>query len=106
MVCTMTHCSDKVFFGAVQAKGGNPFWVSQTQAFLVPLKTGELIKSSLERVTLLLDDLPGTRFVPLMHPREKVGRGALSVLEERGNGAALQRPTHASKGGGPASGWA
>ena len=106
MISTMTHCSDKVFFGAVQAKGGNPFWVSQTQAFLVPLKTGELIKSSLERVTLLLDDLPGTRFVPLMHPREKVGRGALSVLEERGNGAALQRPTHALKGGGPVSGWA
>ena len=73
------------FFGAVQAKGGNPFWVSQTQAFLAPLKTGELIKSSgLERVTLLLDDLPGTRFVPLMHPGEKVGSGDLSVLEERG----------------------
>ncbi|MBJ7392804.1 MAG: ShlB/FhaC/HecB family hemolysin secretion/activation protein, partial [Chthoniobacterales bacterium] len=73
------------FFGAVQAKGENPFWVSQTQAVLTPLKTGELIKSSgLERVTLLLDDLPGTKFVPVMKPGEQVGSGDLTVFEERG----------------------
>jgi hemolysin activation/secretion protein len=72
-------------FGEVQAKGKNPFWVSQTQAFLAPLKTGELIKSKgLERVTLMLDDLPGTKFVPVMHPGEKIGSGDLSVFEERG----------------------
>lgn len=72
-------------FGEVQAKGKNPFWVSQTQWFLAPLKTGELIKSAgLERVTLILDDLPGTKFVPVMHPGEKVGSGDLSVFEERG----------------------
>lgn len=72
-------------FGEVRAKGNNAFWVSQTQAYLAPLKTGELIKSSgLERVTLILDDLPGTKFVPIMHPGEQVGSGDLSVFEERG----------------------
>ncbi len=72
-------------FGEVLAKGKSPFWVSQTQAFLKPLKTGELIKSAgLERVTLILDDLPGTKFVPVMAPGEKVGTGDLSVYEERG----------------------
>ncbi|RFC44524.1 MAG: Hemolysin activation/secretion protein [Verrucomicrobia bacterium] len=72
-------------YGEVQAKGKNPFWVSQTQTFLGPLKTGELIKSKrLERVTLMLDDLPGTKFVPVMHPGEEVGTGDLTVFEERG----------------------
>ena len=72
-------------FGEVLAKGNNPFWVARTQGFLAPLKTGELIKSEgLERATLLLDDLPGAKFVPVMQPGDKVGTGDLTVLEERG----------------------
>lgn len=72
-------------FGEVLAKGKNPFWVSQTQAFLKPLITGELVKSAgLERVTLILDDLPGAKFVPVMQPGDKVGTGDLNVFEERG----------------------
>ena len=72
-------------FGRVLAKGENPFWVAQTQSFLKPLKTGELIKSAgLERVTLILDDLPGTKFVPVMQPGDKVGTGDLRVYEQRG----------------------
>lgn len=72
-------------FGEVLAKGKSPFWVARTQAFLATLKTGELIKSSgLERVTLILDDLPGTKFVPVIQPGDKVGTGDLHVFEERG----------------------
>jgi hemolysin activation/secretion protein len=72
-------------FGEVLAKGKNPSWVAQTQSFLKPLKTGELIKSQgLERVTLILDDLPGAKFVPVMQPGDKVGTGDLNVIEERG----------------------
>jgi hemolysin activation/secretion protein len=72
-------------FGEVLAKGNDPFWVARTQAFLAPLKTGELIKTAgLERATLLLDDLPGAKFVPVMQPGDKVGTGDLQVIEERG----------------------
>ena len=72
-------------FGEVRATGDNPFWVARTQAFLAPLKTGELIESAkLERATFLLDDLPGAKFVPVMQPGDKVGTGDLQVIEERG----------------------
>jgi hemolysin activation/secretion protein len=72
-------------FGEVRATGDNPSWVARTQAFLAPLKTGELIESAkLERATLLLDDLPGAKFVPVMQPGDKVGTGDLQVIEERG----------------------
>jgi hemolysin activation/secretion protein len=72
-------------FGEVRATGTNPLWVARTQAFLAPFKTGDLIQSArLERVTLLLDDLPGAKFVPIMQPGDKVGTGDLQVVEERG----------------------
>lgn len=51
------------------------------QAYLRPLKSGEVIESSsVERVALLLADLPGYTAVPVVRPGAEVGTGDFVVL--------------------------
>lgn len=60
---------------------GEPKLAADAQAFLAPLKPGDVIESSsLERVTLLLDDQPGIKTTPIIRPgQELVGTGDLFV---------------------------
>lgn len=54
------------------------------QAFLSRLKPGEVIESSpLERATLILNDQPGIRLMPLVRPGQAFGTGDLEVKVER-----------------------
>jgi hemolysin activation/secretion protein len=66
-------------YGKVSAHGEEAFLRGAT-GFLSALPHGAIIESArLERVTLLLDDQPGARTVPLVRPGEEVGTGDLSV---------------------------
>jgi hemolysin activation/secretion protein len=57
---------------------------ARAQAYLSPLKPGSVIESrQLERVTLILDDLPGIKAVPVIRPGQDVGSGDLNVKIER-----------------------
>ncbi|MCV2355587.1 ShlB/FhaC/HecB family hemolysin secretion/activation protein [Paucibacter sp. B2R-40] len=67
-------------FGQIRTKSSNPSWAAQAEQFLSALQTGVVISSEpLERVTLILGDLPGVLAVPLMQPGSKVGSGDLEV---------------------------
>lgn len=66
-------------YGKVTATGDEKL-APQAQAFLGGLKMSEVIESaSLERITLLLDDLPGIRTAPVIQPGEEPGTGDLIV---------------------------
>lgn len=66
-------------YGKVQALG-DPGLAKSAQAFLTPLRPGEVIESAeLERAALLLDDLPGIRVAPLVRPGQELGTGDLEV---------------------------
>lgn len=55
------------------------------QAYLAPLKSGEVIESgSVERVALLLTDLPGYSAVPVVRPGTEVGTGDFEVMLKDG----------------------
>jgi hemolysin activation/secretion protein len=70
-------------YGKVTAHG-EPAFIGGAQGFLSALPKGALIESAgLERVTLLLDDQPGVRTVPLVRPGEEVGTGDLLVEVQR-----------------------
>lgn len=68
-------------YGKVRAAGS---LADSAQAFLAPLQSGDVIASaSLERATLLLDDLPGLKTAPIIRPGQEVGTGDLDVRVER-----------------------
>jgi hemolysin activation/secretion protein len=70
-------------YGKVAAHGESAF-TDGAQGFLSALPHGEIIESGkLERVTLLLDDQPGVRTVPLVRPGADVGTGDLLVDVQR-----------------------
>jgi hemolysin activation/secretion protein len=70
-------------YGKVAAHGEEAL-VGGAQGFLSALPHGDIIESGrLERVTLLLDDQPGVRTVPLVRPGEEVGSGDLLVEVQR-----------------------
>jgi hemolysin activation/secretion protein len=70
-------------YGKVSAHG-EPAFVAGAQGFLSALPHGAIIESAdLERVTLLLNDQPGDRTVPLVRPGEEVGTGDLLVEVQR-----------------------
>lgn len=70
-------------YGQIQASG-DPELSIRTQAFLASLLSGAVIESApLERVALILDDLPGVRVSPILRPGQEVGTGDLDVQIER-----------------------
>jgi len=70
-------------YGKVTATGDKTL-VPQAQAFLSGLKMSEVIDSaSLERITLILDDQPGIKTVPVIQPGEEAGTGDLIVQVSR-----------------------
>jgi hemolysin activation/secretion protein len=70
-------------YGQVSAHGETAF-VSGAEGFLSALPKGAIIESAaLERVTLLLNDQPGDRTVPLVRPGAEVGTGDLLVEVQR-----------------------
>jgi hemolysin activation/secretion protein len=71
-------------YGQVRALSEDPQLAAQAQTLLSPLQPGAVIQSqSLERVTLLLDDLPGIRTAPVIRPGEQTGTGDLDVRIEK-----------------------
>jgi hemolysin activation/secretion protein len=70
-------------YGKVQALGA-PDLVAGAQPFLAALVPGTVIESGpLERVTLILDDVPGVRLTPLVRPGRDTGTGDLELRMER-----------------------
>ena len=70
-------------YGKVQAHGDAKL-TDAAQRFLAPLHPGSVIQSAqLERVSLLMDDLPGVRVAPIIRPGQEVGTGDLAVEIER-----------------------
>ncbi|VXB57712.1 Polymerase [Burkholderia sp. 8Y] len=70
-------------YGQVQATG-NPQLKDQAQHFLAILVPGEPISSpALERATLLLNDQPGVKIVPVLRPGSESGTGDLLVDVQR-----------------------
>lgn len=68
-------------YGEIKAQGSA---AEEAQEFLTPLKPGDVIESaSLERTTLLLDDLPGFRTAPIIRPGQEIGTGDLNVQVSR-----------------------
>lgn len=66
-------------YGQVQATGETDL-AKQAQTFLQSLKPGQVIDTaSLERATLLLDDLPGLIASPIIRPGQAAGTGDLGV---------------------------
>lgn len=54
------------------------------QRYLAPLASGKVIESrELERITLLIDDLPDIAITPVMRPGQTVGTGDLDVRVSR-----------------------
>lgn len=70
-------------YGAAQAVGDESL-TARAQTYLEVLQPGSVIESrQLERVTLILDDLPGIKAVPVIRPGQEVGSGDLNVKIER-----------------------
>lgn len=70
-------------YGRVQTTGDESL-TAAAAAYFVPLASGQVIESGLlERITLLVDDLPGVAITPVMKPGEQVGTGDLDVKVER-----------------------
>lgn len=63
---------------------GEPALAAGAQPFLSSLASGALIESKgLERATLILDDLPGIKTIPVIRPGKDVGTGDLLVEVRR-----------------------
>lgn len=70
-------------YGRVQTTGDATL-TREAEAYFTPLVSGQVIESTqLERITLLVDDLPGVAITPVMRPGEQVGMGDLDVKVER-----------------------
>ena len=70
-------------YGQILASGDPELSVT-AQAFLSSLRSGDVIESApLERLTLLMDDLPGVHVTPILRPGQAVGSGDLNVQVER-----------------------
>jgi hemolysin activation/secretion protein len=70
-------------YGEVKAAGDSALQ-DGVQRFLAPLVTGQVIESKLlERVTLLIDDLPDLAITPLIRPGQTLGMGDLDVRVSR-----------------------
>lgn len=68
-------------YGKVSAVGEQ---MDAVQGFLAPLRSGEVIASApLERATLILDDQPGIKVLPIVRPGQGLGTGDLDVRVER-----------------------
>lgn len=64
-------------YGRITAQGDK---ADAAQAFLAPLKPGEVIATApLERATLILSDQPGIKISPILRPGQEVGTGDLVV---------------------------
>ncbi|ASK21788.1 peptide ABC transporter permease [Halomonas sp. N3-2A] len=67
-------------YGQVTATSDDPTLAAATSPWLSSLRTGMPIEStSLERRVLLLGDLPGVSFTPIMRPGTDLGEGDLEV---------------------------
>ena len=72
-------------YGDVSITDDNARRAAQAEAFLGNLITGDLIRARpLERTTLLLEDLPGIRVLPVLQPGEAVGTGNLALVIQPG----------------------
>jgi hemolysin activation/secretion protein len=72
-------------YGEVKTEGDATL-AARAQAYLSPLKSGDIIESaSLERAALLLSDLPGVTASPIIRPGQQLGTGDLVVQVERGD---------------------
>ena len=72
-------------YGKVTAKSAQPRIEKTAQAYLAPLKPGDVIQSqSLERQLLLLKDLPGVDVTPVLSPGQAIGTGDLTVAVKPG----------------------
>ena len=68
-------------YGKVTASGLREGFLEQAQPFLYLLNKGELISAQpLERTTLVLEDLPGIRVLPVLRPSEAVGAGDIEFV--------------------------
>lgn len=73
-------------YGKVTAAGEAAADENGPSQYLSNLKTGEFITSdSLERATLILDDMPGMQAHPIIRPGQNVGEGDLTMQIERQN---------------------
>jgi len=71
-------------YGLVQAESEEAALATQAQPFLGSLKPGAVIASAaLERISLLLDDLPGIKTAPVIRPGTQTGTGDLIVQVSR-----------------------
>ena len=72
-------------YGQVRALTEDPVLAQRAQPWLDRLKPGAVIDTAtLERVTLLLDDLPGVQVSPLIRPGQTAGTGDLDVRLQPG----------------------
>jgi hemolysin activation/secretion protein len=72
-------------YGEVKTEGDATL-AARAQAYLSPLKSGDIIESaSLERAALLLSDLPGVTASPIIRPGQQLGTGDLVVQVDRGD---------------------
>lgn len=70
-------------YGKIEARGDATF-KPHAERFLSHLQPGQVIESTaLERATLILDDQPGIKVVPIIRPGQQVGTGDLDVNVER-----------------------
>jgi hemolysin activation/secretion protein len=68
-------------YGTLGVVDDNPRRARQAEGFLGLLQPGEVIAARpLERTTLLLEDLPGIRVLPVLRPGEAVGTGDLEFV--------------------------
>ena len=71
-------------YGQIKVQSNDDQLASAAQAFLAPLRTGQVIESKpLERLSLILDDLPGLKITPILRPGQEVGTGDLDMKVER-----------------------
>lgn len=70
-------------YGRIQPEGDEDLFAG-TQRFLASLQPGGVIESrALERATLLLNDQPGIKAVPVIRPGQELGTGDLNVRVTR-----------------------
>ena len=71
-------------YGVLSVGGADARFIRQAQPFLGLLQTGDVIRARpLERTTLLLEDLPGIRVLPVLRPSDAVGAGDVEFILTR-----------------------
>lgn len=71
-------------YGQIELQSDVPEWVDQAQSFVGDLQSGQVIHGpSLERVSLILSDLPGISISPVIGPGTSSGTGDLNVQISR-----------------------